>query len=374
MRRILDDIRIVDFTHVQAGPLCTMILADMGAEVIKVEPPWGEMLRAPPHYHGFSPGFAYFNRGKKGITLNLKKEKGLEIFKRLVKTSDVVVENFSPGTMDKLGLGYEELKKANPNVIFASISGFGQTGPYSQRGSFDLIAQAMSGLMSMTGAPYGYPIRIQDYIGDSITALYGVISILAAIRYKDMTGKGQRVDVSQLDSMVSVLSSAVTYMAFGETNIERQMKFFTGVYGAFKATDGYVAIGAPVGAILDRVAKIIGVDKIEDEKAVAEWMKDRKVDEVVEALVKAEVPCAPVLSMDKVVTDPHVLARGMVVEVEHPKTGKIKLVGFAPKLSEVSEKTTYGPPPLLGEHNEEVLSTIGYSREEIVKLKQEGVI
>ncbi|MFQ6075955.1 MAG: CaiB/BaiF CoA transferase family protein [Candidatus Bathyarchaeia archaeon] len=372
--RILDNIRVLDITHVQAGPLCTMILADMGAEVIKIEPPWGEMLRMPPHYKGFNPSFAQFNRGKKGITLNLKRDKGLEVFKKLVRTADVVVENFSPGTMDRLGLGYDTLKEINPKLIFVSISGFGQYGPYSRRGSFDLIAQAMSGLMSLTGTPYGHPIRVQDYIGDSVTSLFGVISILAAIRHRDLTGRGQRVDVAQLDAMVSILSSAVSQMAFGETNIQRQMRYFTGVYGAFEAQDGYVAIGAPMGAILDRLARTIGVDKIEGSEAVVEWVKGRSVDDVVEALVKAEVPCAPVLSMDKVVTDPHVLARDMIVEVDHPKMGRIKLVGFAPKLSEFSDRITYGPPPLLGEHNEEVLSSLGYTQEDIAKLREERVI
>jgi len=374
MPKILENVRVLDLTHFFAGPFTTMLLSDMGADVIKIEPLWGERIRAyPPLIKGVSPYFAYLNRNKRGMALNLKSEKGVQILKDLVRFSDVVVENFSPGTMNRMGIGYETLKAINPGIILASISGFGQTGPYSPRPSFDIIAQAMSGIMTLTGETVGKPVQVEDYLGDSVAGLYGAIGIVAALYYRKLSGRGQWVDVSQLDSMVSILPSAVFYMHTGDTVPKIRKKFFTGIYGMFEAKDGYVVMGAPVGAIMDRLAEVVGTEKL-DYPAVTDWVRTRTVQEVVDKFVENSIPVAPVLAMDKVVTNPQVLARDMIVEVEHPQAGRIKVLGFPIKFSETPGKVEK-PPALLGQHNEEILSTLlGYTKEQIAELRKEKVI
>jgi len=370
LNRILDDITIVDLTHVQAGPMCTMFLSCMGANVIKIEPPWGEMLRGRES-KDIRPTFAYFNRNKKGITLNLKSEKGKKIFTQLVEKADVVVENFSPGTMNRLGFGYENLQNIKSDIIYASISGFGHSGPYSNRGSFDLIAQAMCGIMSITGEPVGRPIRIHDYIGDSVTALFGTIAILGAIRFRDSTGKGQFIDIAQFDCMVSILSSIVTEM--NKADEEDQQQGFRGIYDAVKAADGYIAIAAMRDNFLNPLAKIMGVEKIESREAIEEWSQQNTVKEIVAKLVKAEIPCAPVLNIEQVIEDPQFNARGMPVQVDQEGFGVLKLLDFAPKFSEMKPKVDE-QAPTLGRHNEEILGWLGYNEIQIKELKQDKVI
>ncbi len=375
---MLEDVRILDLTHVWFGPFCTMTLGSMGAEVIKVEPPWGDMMRMfPPFVKGHNPTFVYLNRTKKGITLNLKSEKGRKVFLDLVKVSDVVVENFMPGTMKKLGLDYEALKEVNPNIIYAALSGYGQYGPYAYRPSFDIIGQAMSGIMFYTGFnrdPKGPPILIAEGIGDLVPALWAVIGILGAIHYKKITGRGQFIDVSQVDTMLAMVPSSVNLAATGMTPEELQKSLsttFTGVYGIFKARDGYVVVGAPMGGILDRLAKIVGVEKIESNKPFEDWAVTKTVEEAVSALVEGDVPVAPVLSPDKAFLDPHVLARRMVVEVDHPVSDAIKMPDFPLKLSETPARIPR-TAPLLGQHTEEVLtSLLGYSKEEVETLRKE---
>ena len=370
MSTILDDITVVDLTHVQAGPMCTMFLSCMGANVIKIEPPWGEMLRGRES-HDMRPTFAYFNRNKKGITLNLKSEKGRKIFTQLVEKANVVVENFSPGTMDRLGFGYENLQKIKSDIIYASISGFGHSGPYSNCGSFDLIAQAMCGIMSITGEPVGHPIRVHYYIGDSVTALFGTIAILGAIRFRDSTGEGQFIDVAQFDCMVSILSSIVSQM--NKRGEEEEQQGFRGIYDAVKALDGYVAIAAMRDRFLDPLAKIMGIDKIEGRDEIEEWAQKNTVKEIVDELVNAEIPCAPVLNIEQVIKDPQFNARGIPVQVDQEGFGVLKLLDFAPKFSSVKPKVDE-QAPTLGRHNEEILGWLGYSEVEIEALKQEKVI
>jgi len=378
VKRALDDVRILDLTHVWFGPFTTMLLADMGAEVIKVEPTWGEMTRFfPPLVNGVAPNFVYFNRNKKDITLNLKNEKGIQIFKELVKKVDVVVENFSPGTMEKLGLGYEELKKIKPDIIYAQLSGYGQYGPYTARPSFDIIAQAISGLMRLTGDdhdPEGPPIATSQAPGDLIPALFAVISILTAVHYKKRTGEGQKIDVAQGDCMIAVIPAFVGYSLTGMTPKELSKKFFTGVYGTFKTADGYVVIGSPMGGILDRLTKAIGAERIESRAIVDEWTKTRTSKEVVDTLVAAGVPVNEVLDMAGAMKDPHVLARDMIVETVHPRAGKTKMPNFPVKFSETPGRILT-PAPELGQHNEEILNKLlGYTKEEVAKLKKEQAI
>jgi crotonobetainyl-CoA:carnitine CoA-transferase CaiB-like acyl-CoA transferase len=353
------------------------MLADMGAEVIKIEPLWGGRLRfSPPLIKGESPGFAVLNRNKKGMAIDLKKEEGVEIVKQLVKHADVVFENFSLGTLDRLGIGYDVLKEINPGIIYVTITGFGYTGPYAHRRSFDIIAQAMSGLMTLTGeeAQVDYPVHVADYLGDMIPALTASNGILGALYYKKVTGKGQRVDVAQLDSMIYILGSIFSYLSSDMTAYQSRKKFrIIGSYDAFPAKDGWVVIAAPMGAIVDRLSKAMNVEK-PDIPAIREWVKDQAVNDVVTTLVEAGVPVAPVYSVDQVVTDPHVRAREMILEVDHPTIGKIKVPGFPIKYSETPFEL-HSSSPLLGQHNEEILSTLlSYSKDRIAKLKEEKVI
>ncbi len=373
MSKLLKDVRVLDLTQFQAGPVCTRVLADFGAEVIKIEPPWGEALRfLHPVVGGESPGFLSYNRNKKSIVLNLKSEKGVRIFKELVKHADIVVENFSVGTMDRLGLGYDALKEINPGIIYSTITGFGYSGPFSSRLSFDIIAQALSGLMTLTGSPE-QPILVPDYIGDPIPALVAAIGVLLALYYRKETGKGQRVDVAQLDSMVYILSSITSYLLTGKTNKQLRGQYPIGVYNAFRAKDGFVAVASGGPLMLERMSKVLGIEEV-NETIMTEWVEKQTVEEVVAKLTGARVPAAPVLSVEKVVVHPQLIARDMIVEVDHPKAGRIKTVGVPIKLSE-SPGMVEAPPPTLGQHTEEVLSQLlGYGQEKIVKLREEKVI
>ncbi len=373
--KALEGIRVLDLTHAHAGPICTMFLAALGAEVIKIEPPWGEMTRMfPPLVKGVSPYFAFINRCKLGVTLNLKHPKGVELFKRLVKVSDIVVENFRPGTMERLGIGWETLKELNPRIILASISGFGQTGPWRDRRSFDLIAQASSGymwLMRDSIDPEGPPHLAPEAIADTIPGLSLLIGILAALIYREKTGRGQRIDVAQMDSMIAV-SQSFSFWHLAKTTMDRAVRGF-GVYDAFKARDGYVAIAVQTGRMEDAMRELMGVEEVTYE-AVANWVSERTVKEVVDTLVELGIPVAPVNDLDAVMRNEQARAREMFVKVVHPKLGEILLPGFHIKLSETPGDISR-PAPLLGQHNREVYSRLlGLSEEELEELRREGVI
>ena len=375
----LDDIRVLDFTHVYFGPYCTMILADLGAEVIKVEPPWGEVARFyPPLVGGVSPVFLYFNRNKKGIVLNLKHPKGREIALELAKRSDVLVENFKPGTMEKLGLGYEDVKRVNPRIIYASLSGFGLSGPYSKRPSFAPMGSAMSGWYRLTGDiidPEGPPIRPAEWHGDLDPGLWAVISILAALRHRDRTGEGQLIDVAQLDCMIAQTGVAITqYTTTGKLpwQIRREYHTLT-TFDMFKAKDGWVYIGADP-RMRDRLCKAMGVESIESTEQLERWVAERTVQEVVDALIEADVPVAPILQIDETIENEQVKARGIIKAIRHPTAGEVRLPGFPVKMSGFRAEIRR-PAPQLGEHTEEVLrSLLGYGDGEIEELRREGVI
>ncbi|MCD6479603.1 CoA transferase [Candidatus Bathyarchaeota archaeon] len=373
--KALEGIRVLDLTHAHAGPICTMFLAALGAEVIKIEPPWGEMTRMfPPLVKGVSPYFAFINRCKLGVTLNLKHPKGVELFKRLVKVSDIVVENFRPGTMERLGIGWETLKELNPRIILASISGFGQTGPWRDRRSFDLIAQASSGymwLMRDSIDPEGPPHLAPEAIADTIPGLSLLIGILAALIYREKTGRGQRIDVAQMDSMIAV-SQSFSFWHLAKTTMDRAVRGW-GVYDAFKARDGYVAIAVQTGRMEDAMRELMGVEEVTHE-AVAKWVSERTVEEVVDTLVELGIPVAPVNDLDAVMRNEQARAREMFVKVVHPKLGEILLPGFHIKLSETPGDISR-PAPLLGQHNREVYTRLlGLSEEELEELRREGVI
>jgi len=377
---MLDDIRIVDFTHVYFGPYSTMIMADMGADVIKIEPPWGEMTRlSPPHFGGVSSTFHYLDRNKKGVALNLKDPKALEIVKELIKQSDVVIENFKRGTMEKLGLGYEDVKKLNPKIIYASLSGFGLDGPYKDRPSFAPIAGSYCGWYRLTGDvldPKGPPIRPAEWHGDLDPGLFAVIGVLGALRHRDKTGEGQLIDVSQLDVMMAQTGVAITgYTLSGKLPWERQADRLPGpqTFGMFKAKDGYVYVAADP-QMHQKLMAAMGVEDLGEGAEVLEgWVKDKTVDEVVEAL-KDAVPVAPVQNIDKAIEDPQVKHRGTMIEVEHSKAGRVRMPGFPLKM-EKTPGVIKMPAPLLGEHTVQVLKELlGYSDEKIEGLRKSGTI
>jgi len=392
----LSNLRVLDLTRVLAGPFCTMMLADMGADVIKIEiPERGDDTRQMgPFKKGESAYYMNLNRNKRGITLNLKSAKGKEIFLELVKRADVVVENYRPGTMEKLGLGYEVLKEVNPRIIYAAISGFGQTGPYNMRPGYDIIAQAMSGLMSTTGWPGGEPTRTGTAIGDVLGGLSCAIGILAAVNARSITGKGQMVDVALVDSAVASLEIInMIYLVEGRVPERIGNRYeSTYPYDSFRASDGSIVIGAGNDRLWQKLCEVMGKPEIaekpeflhikdrvehhEEIKAIIEeWTMKHKMQEVLDLLEAEGIPCAPIMTIDKVVNDPHIAeARQMFVETRHPIAGTIKITGSHIKLSDT-------PPaikicsPLLGQHNKEIyVGELGMDEAEVEKLKEEGVI
>ncbi len=293
-----------------------------------------------------------------------------------MKKSDVVVENFSPGTMDDLGLGWETLRELNPGIIFASISGFGQTGPWSNRRSFDPIAQAASGymwLMKDSIDPEGPPHQAPEAIADTIPGFSALIGILAALVHRSKTGRGQRIDVAQMDAMIAV-SPSFSFWTLARTTFKRAVSGYgVRVSGCHKAKDGYVMFSLPPGRITDWFRELIGMEELTWD-AVAAWVVERTVDEVVELLVKAGIPVAPVHDLDDVLANEQARAREMFVKVEHPVLGETTLPGFPIKFSETKGDMTT-PAPLLGQHNVEVYSALlGLSEDEVEALRKEGVI
>jgi CoA:oxalate CoA-transferase len=378
----LKDTRVLDLTHAWQGPICTMFLAAMGAEVLKIEPPWGALGRVTGQMikGKVDAGFVFLNRGKKGMTLDLKSENGKKIFMDLVKISDVVIENFGPGTMDRLGLGYETLKKINPKIIMASGSGFGQYGPWSKRLSFDPIGRAASGYQYISGLaddPSTPPHHPADAIGDTIPGLCILIGIITALYHREKTGVGQRIDVAQADVMLGVLNSFTIYHLIGKTWQQLMSSRGMRLGGTLKAKDGWVQISVPMGRISDRFTEALGLGPLVDEaapKKVEEWVAKRTRQEVVDILVKARVPVASVDSLDEVAANPQFHAREMIIELDHPTLGKVKTTGFPIKFSNTPGKID-NIEPELGQHNEEILTELlGYSAEEFATLNKEHSI
>jgi CoA:oxalate CoA-transferase len=393
----LDGIRVIDMTQVLFGPFATMLLSDMGAEVIKVErPEVGDIARGNgPLVRGQSTYFLSLNRGKKSITLDLTTERGIELFLRLVETADVLVENFTPGTMERLGLSYERVRERNPGIIYVAGSGFGQSGPYAQKPAFDIIIQAMGGIMSITGEEGGPPVRPGASYGDIAAGLFLCISTLAALQERNRSGEGQMVDISMLDCQVTVQENAfVRYLNAGE--IPRAIGTRHPViapFQAFQTKDGYVAV-ALRGGVKDQwplyCAAIDRVDIIDDprfrngwlriqnyealEPILNEAMKARTTREWVEELEKLGIPCGPVNNIAQVTSDPQIEARNMIIDVQHREAGSFKVVNTPFNFSRTPHRVERAAPDL-GEHTEETLvSLLGMTKEEIGELRESRVI
>ncbi len=396
LKGALTNLKVLDLTRVLAGPFCTMMLADMGADVIKIEQAGkGDDTRAMgPFKNGESAYYMNLNRNKRGMTLNLKDPRGKELFLEMVKKADIVTENFRPGTMEKLGIGYEDLKKVNPGIIYAAISGFGHTGPYKMRPGYDIIAQAMSGLMSTTGWPGGEPTRTGTAMGDVLAGLSCAIGILAAVNSRNLNGVGQKVDVALVDSAVASLEIInMIYLVEGRVPQRIGNRYeSTYPYDSFRASDGSLVIGAGNDKLWQNFCAAMGkpelaeapeyikvqdrIERHEELKAIIEeWTMERTVEEVLDLVNKAGVPCAPIMTIDKIVKDPHIAeAREMFVNTHHPVAGDLTVTGSHIKLSD-TPASVRTPAPLLGQHNVEILGELlGLDAEKVKELEGEGVL
>ncbi|MCD6182861.1 MAG: CoA transferase [Thermovirga sp.] len=393
--KALEGIRVLDFTRVLAGPFCTMVLADLGAEVVKVERPGvGDDSRAFGPFIGLeSAYFMSINRNKKSITLNLKDQRAVEIVKKMIPHFDVVVENFRPGVMDRLGLGYESLKELNPRLIYASSSGFGHTGPYSQLPAYDLIVQGMGGIMSITGPDEQHPTKVGSSIADIFAGVFCAIGILAALNHREKTGEGQKVDVSMLDCQVAILENAISrYFVTGKipTPIGNRHPSIA-PFATFKTQDGFINIAIGNDFIWNRFCNLVGRPELaEDSRFISNEARNNNWEELepileeimakdntaawIEKLRSVGVPCGPINNIEQLVNDPQVLEREMIVEVEHPVAGNLKMPGCPIKMSKTPGKIEK-PAPLLGGDNEEILTRFaGLSKEELKTLQEEEVI
>jgi CoA:oxalate CoA-transferase len=387
---VLKDIRVLSCTHLHAGPWCGKILAELGAEVIKIEPLEGEFPRKmiPLMYHGENYFIMQFSDNKKFITLNLKHEKGKKIFLDLVKVSDVFLESYTPGTLDRLGVGYETQRAANPRIIYASISGYGYTGPSKDLPGQDYLAQARSGIMSVTGFPQSSPVLSAHGVTDHISAIYTALAILAAVRYRDRTGEGQRIDMALFDAAVDFLTEYnIRYIAEGVPPTRNGNIGIFGGCNMYKARDGYVFIYYLLS--WNQLLKTLGREDLIDDpyyttfnilsnpkvdEMIQDWVGTKTRKEAVEQMSKEGVVCAPVQNIDEMFRDPQVSARKLFIDAEHPRIGKVKIPRTPLNLSETPSKVQW-LNSTLGCNNKEVYGGIlKYSEEEIAKLQEEGVI
>ena len=393
MPEALEGVRVLDCSQILAGPFCSMLLADMGADVIKIEKPNGgddTRRMGPPFIDTESAAFLAMNRNKRSIVLNFKEQSGVQAMKTLVKDADIVIENYRTGTMDRLGLGYKDLNNINPGIIYCSISGFGRTGPYANRGGFDLVAQGMSGLMSITGVPNSPPVKVGVPIADMNAGMFATYGILTAYINKLRTKKGQYLEISLLEAAIAyTVWESAGYFATGDIAEPLGSSHRNSApYQALKTKDGHINIGAPnqsnwerfANAIKrtdlvarnefkDNASRLVNRESLEVELELT--LTTKSSGEWLEVLEKCGVPAGPILNVSEVWNDPQIQARNMEVTLEHPTAGKIKNIGLAAKLYSTPGRITK-PAPLLGQHTREVLMNAGYSKKNIEALVDSG--
>jgi crotonobetainyl-CoA:carnitine CoA-transferase CaiB-like acyl-CoA transferase len=395
MSGALDGVKVLDLSRVLAGPLCTMILGDLGAEVIKVEAPGGsDETRGwgPPFQNGVSAYYLCANRNKKSLTVNLKDPRGKKIIYQLAEKSDVVIHNFKTGTMDRLGLGYEELSRFNPKLVYCSITGFGETGPYKDLPGYDFIIQGMSGLMSITGEEHSPPIKTGVAITDILTGLYASIGIQAALLEKERSGTGQKIDLSLYDCAVSSLVNVASNFFMTKKLPQKMGNRHPNIvpYQTFRTADGEMVIAVGNDRQFQDLCSVLEMRELSSDPRFStnpERVKHRTelipilekrfqtktTSHWLEACQRKKIPCGPIQKLDEVVCDPQLKAREMFLSMEHPVAGTIQVAGSPLKLSKTPVKQNQYPP-LPGEHNELILRDLGYSAADIEDLKMNRII
>ena len=389
----LDGVKVLELAQIMAGPTCGMLLADLGADVIKVERvPGGDDTRtmSRPSVAGESAAFMAMNRNKRGIALNLKAPAAKDALKRMASRADVLTENYRKGALEKLGLGYEVLRAVNPGLIYCSISGYGRTGPYADKGGFDLIAQGMSGLIAITGEPGGAPVKSGSPVCDINAGILAALGIVSAYLHRVKTGEGQLVDTSLFEAGIqqTYWQSAIFFATGAAPGPSGSAHILSAPYQAFRASDGWLNIGGANQANWERLARVLGApewtaderfrtnaDRMKNLQALTTLMnarlKTRSVQDWIGALDAEGVPCGPINSIADMAADPQTVAREMVVELEHPRAGRTRALGLPIKLSATPGKVTRAAP-LLGQHTREVLGEFGFSSHEIDGLLASG--
>lgn len=391
----LAGMKVIEMAHIMAGPCCGMMLADMGADVIKLEKPEGDDSRRflPPAIEGESAAYMMMNRNKRGIALDLKKPEAIEALRKLLETADVVVENYRHDTMAKLGLDYETLRKANPKLVYCAISGFGRTGPYAERGGFDLIAQGMSGLMSITGeGPGRPPVKPGAPISDITAGFLAAMGCIAAYSRAQATGEGQMVDTSLFEAGISLTywQSAIAFATGQAPGAMGSAHPLNAPYQSFKTQDGWINIGAANQRNWLRLLDVIGAPELNDDPRFAdnhgrqvnlnelvpileEHTKTRTTEDWLEQMEAVGLPAGPVMTITEMHADPQAQARDMIVETQHPVAGPVKAIGLPVKFSDTPGAITR-PAPLLGQHGPEILAEHGYGAEAIDALRASGAM
>ena len=394
MPSALENVKVVDLTRTLAGPFCTMMLGDMGADVVKIEEPErGDETRSwTPFWNGESTQFVSFNRNKRSLSLNLREKEGLDIVRALAADADVMIESFRAGALERMGLGYGDICRINPGIVYCSISGYGRTGPMAEKPGYDLIIQAYSGLMDLTGDPDGLPLRVGFSLVDLFTGMMAYGSVVTALYHQRQTGQGQHIEAALLDGQVAALSyHATAYLATGVVPQRMGSGHPSLVpYQSFPAADGYFILGVANQGLWERFCAAIerpdlladprfltNDDRVAHRAECVELLsgifRTRTVAEWVEVIERAGVPCGPINRVDDVVNNPQVQARNMIAQLSHPNVPDLKIPNSPLKLAETPPDLRR-PPPLLGQHNEEILAELGYGTEAIAELQRKGVI